>query len=129
MADYTEEEIEKMTLAANLELKRQWNGQPIPFSVDDPYVWTVADGGEIDLSALMCAALSAVPRVPEGYWLAPDEPTPEMIEAGRMEMPVEVRYWQEGNMLHAEPIPISKCVSPATVYRAMRDAAKEKDNG
>lgn len=29
-------------------------------------------------------ALSAAKRVPDGHWLAPDVPTPEMIDAGKV---------------------------------------------
>ena len=60
-----------------------------------------------------------------GLVVVPAEPTDAMIEAGRMEMPVQVKYWQEGGTIHAKPVPAHEAVSPAGPYRAMIAAAKE----
>lgn len=47
-------------------------------------------------------------------------------EAGRKEMPVEVEYWQEGNMLHAKPKELYNCVQPETVFQAMIDQLRKE---
>lgn len=88
--------------------------------------WTV---DEIDLAAqeLACfeiglspyqnrefakAALSAIPRVPEGFWLAPDKPSKEMM-----------KIWDgDGGSTEAAGTGIP-CLVRA-IYKAMRDVVR-----
>lgn len=60
---------------------------------------------------------------PEGWKLVPVEPTPQMIDAGRYEMPAEVDYWQQRGVLRAQPRPLNECVPPGNVYTAMLSAS------
>lgn len=62
-------------------------------------------------------------RVPEGWKMVPMEPTREMLHEIKGAMPVEVDYFLKDGTLHAEITPESKCVSPASVYRAMLSAS------
>lgn len=74
--------------------------------------------GEPGAAYCHCAPEPSAERV-----TVPKEPTLDMIDAGRLKMPVEVRYWQQYGALHAEMLPLNECVNPATVYRAMIAAA------
>lgn len=58
-------DIERVALALNAELKRQWNGTPAPGREWDPTSWT-SSGGTIDLEAMARVAIAAM-----------REPTPE----------------------------------------------------
>ncbi|MFZ5783988.1 MAG: hypothetical protein ACOY4R_27635 [Pseudomonadota bacterium] len=58
-----------------------------------------------------------------GLVVVPREPTEAMVEAGRLAMPVEYKYWQKSGMLHAEFLPRHECVSPASPWKAMIGAA------
>lgn len=65
-----------------------------------------------------------------GFKIMPREPTEAMQETGQGAMPVIIRYWQEGKMLHAEMAkPGDKLwVGCEEVYRAMWDAAPMTDD-
>lgn len=66
------------------------------------------------------AALAAVPRVPEGYWLAPDEPSAEM-DGAAISATSSARTDADGFYdLH--------CIFQRQ-YRAARDAAKGQADG
>lgn len=63
--------LERMALAINAELKRQWEAQPAPGREFDPNSWT-STGGVIDLRKLAKAALREVRK-----------PTREMLETAQ----------------------------------------------
>ena len=62
--------------------------------------------------------------VPEGC-VVPREPTVEMVAAGKRQMPVEYKYWQEGRQLKSRILDDSEAINPATIYKAMLAAAPE----
>ena len=64
-------------------------------------------------------------RVPAGYIIVPKEPTETQKQKGREQMPVEVDYWVENGLLHAEMRDLKDCVPPENVYRAMTEAHKD----
>ena len=78
-----------------------------------------------DLSPVMAiiskAQLSAL--LGAGYRVLPIEPTTEMIDAGRLQMPIEGDFSFSGGMTRFVPRARQQCVPPEGVYRAMADAA------
>ena len=124
--DYTEDEIERAARAAFYERTdlAQWH-----WPGDEPRKWKSPGGGmfdsnplpqsTMDMTVLQAkAALSSVPRVPEGKWLAPDEPSDEMLGAGDSMMP---QFAHKGYPAGVD--------AAGDVYRAMRDAAKASERG
>ena len=92
MSEWTEDEIEAAARAA-----ARANGY-------DPDYWALETRERHVRIAE--AVLSAVPRVPEGYWLALDEPSSAILAS----MDSAHKVHDEGQL--------------RTIYRAMRDAAK-----
>lgn len=85
-----------------------WNaGEPYPTRMMDEHV----EAWDAKAKAALSVFIRRVLR----------EPTPEMIEVVRQEMPVEVDHYQRGGMLHAEIRPRDKCVPPQNLLSALAD--------
>jgi hypothetical protein len=81
----------------------------------------LADGG----AKILSPDVEILPTldIPVGYAVVPRQLTPEMELAGRLAMPVEHRYRQEGRMLKAELKAPRDCVPVQSVFDAILEAA------